>query len=35
MGIVHGFLQAAAATAILIFYSRNAVFTVIRSFVGG
>src|ERR1700722_6638178 len=34
-GIVHGFPQAAAATAILIFYSRNAVSTVIRSFVGG
>ena len=35
VGIVHGFLQAAVATAILIFYSRNAVSTVIRSFVGG
>jgi hypothetical protein len=33
--IVRGFLQAAAAGAILIFYSRNAVSTVIRSLVGG
>ena len=33
--IVRGFLQAAAAGAILVFYSRNAVSTVIRSFVGG
>jgi hypothetical protein len=33
--IVRGFLQAAVAGAILIFYSRNAVSTVIRSFVGG
>jgi len=33
--IVRGFLQAAAAGAIVIFYSRNAVSTVIRSFVGG
>jgi len=31
--IVRGFLQAAVAGAILIFYSRNAVSTVIRSFV--
>jgi hypothetical protein len=33
--IVRGFLQAAVTGAILIFYSRNAVSTVIRSFVGG
>jgi hypothetical protein len=33
--IVRGFLRAAVAGAILIFYSRNAVSTVIRSFVGG
>jgi len=33
--IVRGFLHAAVAGAILIFYSRNAVSTVIRSFVGG
>jgi hypothetical protein len=33
--IVRGFLQAAVAAAILIFYSRNAVSTVIRSFVAG
>jgi hypothetical protein len=33
--IIHGFLQAAVARAILIFYSRNAVSTVIRSFVVG
>jgi hypothetical protein len=33
--IVCGFLQAAVAGAILIFYSRNPVSTVIRSFVGG
>jgi hypothetical protein len=33
--IVRGFLQAAVAGAILIFYSRNAVSTVIRSFVVG
>jgi hypothetical protein len=33
--IVRGFLQAAVGGAILIFYSRNAVSTVIRSFVGG
>ena len=31
--IVHGFLRAAIAAAILIFYSRNAVSTVIRSLV--
>jgi len=33
--IVRGFLHAAVAGAILIFYSRNAVSTVFRSFVGG
>jgi hypothetical protein len=33
--IVRGFVQSAMAGAILIFYSRNAVSTVIRSFVGG
>ena len=33
--IVRGFLHAAVAGAIVIFYSRNAVSTVIRSFVGG
>ena len=33
--IVRGFLQAAVAGVILIFYSRNAVSTVIRSLVGG
>jgi len=33
--IVRGFLRGAVAGAILIFYSRNAVSTVIRSFVGG
>jgi hypothetical protein len=33
--IVRGFLQAALAGAILIFYSRNAVSTAIRSFVAG
>jgi hypothetical protein len=33
--VVRGFLQAAVAGAILIFYSRNAVSTVIRSFIGG
>jgi hypothetical protein len=33
--IVHGFLQAAVAGAILIFYSRNTVSTAIRSFVVG
>lgn len=33
--IVRGFLQAAVAGAILIFYSRNAVSTIIRSFVVG
>jgi hypothetical protein len=33
--IVRGFLQAAVAGVILIFYSRNAVSAVIRSFVGG
>jgi len=33
--IVRGFLQATVAAAILIFYSRNAVSTVIRSFVAG
>jgi hypothetical protein len=33
--IFRGFLQAAVAGAILIFYSRNAVSTIIRSFVGG
>jgi hypothetical protein len=33
--LVRGFLQAAVAGAILIFYSRNAVSTVIRSFVVG
>ena len=33
--IVRGFLRAAVAGAILIFYSRNAVSTVIRSFIGG
>ena len=33
--IVRGFLQAAVAGAILIFYSRNAVATAIRSFVVG
>jgi hypothetical protein len=33
--IVGGFLQAAVAWAILIFYSRNAVSTAIRSFVVG
>jgi len=32
---VRGFLHAAVAGAILIFYSRNAVSTLIRSFVGG
>jgi len=32
--IVRGFLQSAVAAAILIFYSRNAVSTIIRSFVG-
>ena len=33
--IVHGFLRAAIAAAILIFYSKNAVSTVIRSLVAG
>jgi hypothetical protein len=33
--IVRGFLHAAVAGVILIFYSRNAVSAVIRSFVGG
>lgn len=33
--VVRGFLQAAVAGATLIFYSRNAVATVIRSLVGG
>ncbi len=33
--IVHGFLHAAVAGAVLIFYSRNAVSTAIRSFVVG
>ena len=33
--IIRGFLQAAVATAILIFYSRNAVSSAIRSFVTG
>jgi hypothetical protein len=33
--VVRGFLQAAVAGAILIFYSRNAVSTIIRSLVGG
>jgi len=33
--IVRGFLQAAVAGAILIFYSRNAVSTAIRSFIVG
>ena len=33
--MVRGFLQAAVAGAILIFYSRNAVSTAIRSFVVG
>ena len=33
--IVHGFLHAAVAGAIVIFYSRNAVSTLIRSSVGG
>jgi hypothetical protein len=33
--IVRSLLQAAAATAVLIFYSRNAVSTIIRSIVGG
>jgi len=33
--IVHRFLRAAIAAAILIFYSRNAVSTVIRSLVAG
>ena len=33
--IVRGFLQVAVAGVILIFYSRNVVSTVIRSFVGG
>jgi hypothetical protein len=33
--IVSGFLQSAVAGAILIFYSRNAVSIVIRSFVAG
>lgn len=33
--ILRGFLQTAVAGAILIFYSRNAVSAVIRSFVGG
>ena len=33
--VIRGFLQAAVAGAILIYYSRNAVSTVIRSLVGG
>lgn len=33
--VIRGFLQAAVATAILIFYSRNALSTVIRAFVTG
>jgi hypothetical protein len=33
--IVYGFLRAAIAAAILIFYSKNAVSTVIRSLVAG
>jgi hypothetical protein len=33
--VVRAFLQTTVATAILIFYSRNVVSTVIRSFVGG
>ena len=33
--IVHGFLRAAIAASILIFYSKNAVSTVIRSLVAG
>ena len=33
--VLRGFLQTALAGAILMFYSRNAVSTVIRSFVGG
>jgi hypothetical protein len=32
---VHGFFQAAVAACVLVFYSRNAVSTLIRSFVGG
>jgi hypothetical protein len=34
-GIVRGFLHTAVAGAILIFYSRSTVSTVIRSFIGG
>jgi hypothetical protein len=30
-----GFFQTAVAACVLVFYSRNAVFTLIRSFVGG
>jgi hypothetical protein len=32
---VRGFFQAAVAACVLVFYSRNAVSTLIRSFVGG
>jgi hypothetical protein len=33
--IVRGFLQAVVATAVLIFYSRNMISSLIRGFVGG